>query len=814
MGKKTLIIILSSVVIVACNNTGEQTPGDNIAVNSAQTLTSVPVSSDFTFLTDSADGVESKIQNYGQQWVESIDNYPGVRFNAAFDHVENKYGSFTVMYGGCNGTQESDLLANPSLSPKTGNCYNDVWLYNHDTHNWVWIDGLKGVLNKDSVKWQSTYAFAPSKIIVTNLEYPKNVPNSSGKLEVIVFPEFISAGGLGAYYEKYDELTFNAIGEVDDMPQHGESRKICRAYSHYDITYCKLLENYEYRYKRMLGFNGSAHELVATTVWDETGKTPLYPGITRNKLSLDAESLLPIPNQVFKGAVANIPSHPFITFDLNSPQSFGAFLMRGFVGVRDHMGTIISKPNMENNASSIQHYIIGSQNELSYIDSYSRKNIITKALLFDDDFKVNMYNVPRMEIKVVDQNFKTTKTFKSCELCSEFKKIEAMGRKVVPVNRTNPAATITSDGKYIYFYGGLGYGYTGSTQPLHYGTDAIGNIRLDLLEYGNSEIGADTKAGPLADLWRLDLQTGIYEYMNIGEQDERDIWACSRENTTYQLCVPHFPAPKLTNNHPPGLIGATMWESDGRIYMFGGSDIVTRDGMPRRGQDARSYHDEIWEFTPSSSGAARGEWKKVDVIPADKSSPSRQSNSLSWIDKNGNPHLFSGTNAIVGDAEIYEAKSRQKPLWEHWMLSKYQLEPGDKTEVSMSVAPERSINPVWDGFDTLQSIPFGRFGLREINIMLSGFPISAQGYTLEFRNPPLGFSIDSTRSTCRALGQPDQDAYIKNWLPQGGNNYKCSFVLKYQPQYNDVDAGVVSVDLMSPEHEPIQTIDVSYSPRW
>lgn len=844
MNKKTLVLVLSSsVIIAACNNTGESTSTVS-AKNSLNSTTALQDDRDFTLFPERADGVfESKEQNYGVQWIESTTNYPGVRLNAAFDHIENKYGSFTLMYGGCTGTQEDDLIAHPSLSPNSGRCYNDIWLYNHDTHNWVWVGGEPGTFTKDSNPKFATYAFAPSRIIVTNLEYPKSTPNALNKLEMFVYPEFLSAGGVGAYYNQYEELTLDALRYPIE-----HRALFCSGSPSDPAKYCRALSLTDYIYKRKLGFNGTAHKSTTQSQWDETGEQIGHYFFTgREPLSGDAASLLPNINEAFdttfiySGEYWWPPADDFIISNNNSADDysyyhFGAHLMRGLVGARDHVGTIVHNPNAKSDGSGIQFYMAGDKSTVNILSEHAGK--VTTHALIGGTSNIGSFGtitagdtgtapdsnegfpVKPLVAYGLNANLNKIKTFDSGQGRTQFEQAEDLLTKKIPVNRTHPATTVSADGRYLYIFGGLGYSMTGNyltKRDSHYAFDIV-------VEPKTIKNGAEVKASALNDLWRLDLVTGHYDYMNTG-RGESNVWSCSKQANETNLCSPIMDRGAhvdLPGNHftPPGLIGATMWESGGRLYMFGGSyGVVARHFTTFH--ENRCYSSAIWMFTPAKDGSPNGTWMSVAndsatcrTQTAATNYPSTQSDALSWADKNGQHHLFSGANLVVGDFYFFVINDRdkQKPLWEHWILnSRTPLDPQQDTTISMSVAPEHSTNQMWHGFDTLVSIPYEHFGLREIKITLFGYP--DYSYKLAFRNPPQGFSIDSTRSTCRSVGQPDQDANIKGWIAQGGYNYECSFILKYQPEYASTAAGFVSVDLLDGTSTAIQTIDIPYSPR-
>lgn len=771
--KKTLVMLLSSIAVVACNNTGGSTQQSNSnQVNSTNSNNGESTESRFTASNELDAGA---VQNYGIKGLESKDNSPGWRISSGIAHVSSeKDGEFTLIYGGCvDDTQKQ--------------CYNDLWIYNHTTKNWVWVAGDKGAQDTSNSK----YAFATSAIQVKTFIYPeKSIGNEylNRNIEVVAYPEMSNELKLtdpyhgpssGNYYNYCKQYNFSDYR----YKVESEIKEFCDAIP--ELTY---FNNPTQKRINIEKISGTPHEITAYITIPQSDQSKLSIQETR----YEADEMKIDPKTGKGTPYSKTPFSGLIQFDrIGLPETEDIFktedgkypgsgiltnLSRRLLSVKDGLPTFILDTNHNNgryNAS--MNYIVGGYPTNQGGDLSGIGRVIP-------DLSLNLVSGNKLlEPMIIRGEGFDPKVYDAGE---EYKNVDpsilynALKNFTIPVQRSNTAATISSDKHYLYFYSGLG-----------------------VISATNADNYKDYYyLTPLGDFWRLNLETGKYERID------------SIQDPTKPLQV-----------LPAGRIGATLWESSGQIYLFGGSaykqsyyydyqNYAYGGGLEYSNILSRCYYNDLWVY---NSSAAPKAWKLVSGKPNECSTeglgnkidtPSSQMNTVVWKNKDGKFELFGGSDRFKGDIYTFN----HNPSWlsnlEHWIINNLTPEKPADIKIKTYVAPEGSFNQLWKGNDSLIKIPVGSFGLREINVELSESSLPAWGYSLRFRDSPNAseFSIDVSRSNCRKIGQAEGDTSINSWQKLGEKSFRCSFVAKFQPRSKS-SSGSMYVDLVKPDGSVVST---------
>ncbi len=755
--KNTLVMLLSSIAVVACNNTGGSVQQTNSSqLNSTKSNNSESIESRFSPNHELDPGT---VQNYGIKGVESKDNAPGWRISPGISHVSaGTDGEFTLIYGGCvDETQKQ--------------CYNDLWIYNHNTKNWVWVAGDKGAQSTSTSK----YAFATAAIQVKGFVYPeKSIGNEYliRGASVVVYPEISNDIKLRDYYGGYYTFSANYYDYCKQynysdyrMPVESEVEEFCNTVPvepntqpiqqglmapkisgtpHLIMSYIYIPQSDPGK----LNLEENRFDADEANIDPKTGKATPYSKTPFSGLIPFDQIGISKANNIFKTENGSYPGSGLLTN-----------LARRLLSVRDGLPTFI------------QNYTVGGYptNQGNQIPDLSLIAGSTKKYL---------------EPMIITKGDPYGKTYDASE---EYKNVDplvlfnALQNSIIPVQRSNTAATLSSDKRYLYFYGGLGV--------VSYAYENFGYQAYVLTQLG--------------DFWRLNLETGKYERIN------------SEPDPTKQF-----------QDLPAARIGATLWESSGQVYLFGGSGHKTFSG---RGYEysnsydssqlayfnigSRCYYNDLWVF---NSSAAPNAWKfvsgnKNDCAMSNSGNkidmPSSQMNSVAWKNKDGKFELFGGSDRFKGDIYTINHNSSWLSHWEHWKINNLNPDKPNDLKIKTYVAPEGSFNQLWKGNDSLIKIPVGSFGLREINVELSESSLPAWGYSLRFRDSPNAseFSIDVSRSNCRKkVGQAEGDTSINSWQQLGEKSFRCSFVAKFQPRSKS-SSGSMYVDLVKPDGSVVST---------
>lgn len=818
------MLLLTSVSMAGCNNTGSSSNSqqkDSVQESNQLTMASTngtKYSASFTRISGLDDSSESRVQHYGQKFSESADNYPGKRFGAGYANIDlDKLGSFTLMYGGCDTSFEE-------------NCYNDIWLYNHQTNNWAWVGGESSVMGFEarmSHPELEKYSFSPSLVVMQRYEYTQSVHknNNSLYLNFFVYPEIRDISPESSHISNYNSRTASLINYTS-LCDRFEQRHWSYSWDYSKLAGLKELCASTYKTKdsrdkpvEYIFTNnsiGTAHEVSlavpiesnmiraesTSSKWEHRSDKNLYTGEVYQK-RLPVALLSEVTDLVNTTGIQEmsrrflsirdlLPSYvnkkpSYTTPDYGKTETVANLGYYSVGGDKDYFGIMMSSIFKETSfidPDKPRDWILRySPIVVNYYDS---NGVIEKVYrggegLDDIDLVLAMFDYKYQEYESSSQSIKRLISYAS-----------------VPRNRSNSAVAISSDNKSLYLFGGFGvnfgeYSGTGA---------AYSNILSDLScteSYGNqcSTFEQWLRMGALGDFWRLDLETGKYQ----------------------RLLQPREVLELDSSNYPTNRIGATMWESDGAVFLFGGSSFIYQTMTPENDRTVASkcYFSDLWMFKDGYWSQVAGERNKC-VLSSNPnvSYPSSQSNAIVWRNKSsGLWNILGGNDKFKGDLATFLPGITRINGWdEHWEI---QLTSGGGggDGVTMSLAPEKSVNPLWNGFDTLSSIPLGKFGLREISFKVHGQQ-PLWGYSLNFRNGPEWageFSIDLHRSSCRIDGQGENDATLNNWSRNYDNNtYSCSYVLKFEPQTKS-SAGIMSVDLLGPDGKAVDSTIVPYSVR-
>jgi len=825
---KLLMFLLTSVSMVGCNEVGsasnslqEASVQESSQLKALANVKSGESAAIFTKVSLLDGGSESRVQHYGQKNVESADNYPGKRFGAGYSNIDlNEVGNLTLMYGGCNTDAEDE-------------CYNDTWLYNQQTNNWTWVGGESSVMNEEariSHPELLKYSFAPSAIEMYRYAYNRSSHEESATLNIdfVVYPEIHGIDKklnfqhprfyLGVDYKLLcDMLTPGGYPSkyVEWFSSLAGAKELC------DSTHKSMTVETEFIY--VDNKIGTAHEIsLFLTMKNNMLVSTVYTG-KEERTEMNQHTRRKYQNHVHTSFVDHVDNF----YPMGPQSAHGSDVSRSFVSVRDYLPGFVNAPSkteITDRSTKIGTsgvYVVGGD------DDQDDLNGGLKMPLFERDFgtdhsgenPVSIIDYYRpMKVKFMSTQGATLKEYDSrkgldgAELVkemfdypdnnSESGGIMKRSYASVPTNRVNPAVAISSDGRSLYFFGGLGMVAGFDTEFDFRKGDGILDSEITCYNDIQCYIYTHMRKSALLDFWRLDLDTGNYHRMKY--------------NT-------------VTEHRPVGRIGATMWESNGEIFLFGGSSFKYKTnyadsvGPDRTAVEGKCYFSDLWVLRGGDLIFRDGYWSLVSgegnsCISSGSYSanyPASQVNAIVWENKSsGRWNILGGNNKLKGDLAAFLPDVSRTNGWdEHWEIN---LTPGGGggAEVTMSLEPEKSVNQLWNGFDTLSSIPLGKFGLREVSFKVNGNQ-PAWGYSLNFKNSPslVEFSIDQYRSSCSVDGQGEYDATLNNWIRNAGNNtYSCSYVLKFEPQTKS-SSGIMSVDLLDPAGKVVDSATVPYSVR-
>lgn len=203
----------------------------------------------------------------------------------------------------------------------------------------------------------------------------------------------------------------------------------------------------------------------------------------------------------------------------------------------------------------------------------------------------------------------------------------------LPCSRSN-ACSWTEDGRYLLLFGGLGRAIDSTNNGL--------------------------SLGPLNDLWKYDIQTGVWSWMH-GSRYVRHPGNHGTKN-----------AP--TNATTPGARhGAIYWtDTANRLWVFGGATYYSNSSwIVGVWEDLWFYNPETnqWTWKRGSKNLDQHPDEGVIGVPHQDNSPGSRTSSSSWTDQHGNLWLFGGSvlqsgNTMAGQNDLW----KYSPVINRWIM--------------------------------------------------------------------------------------------------------------------------------------------------